>query len=150
MKICLISSSGGHYSQLCRLFALRESYSIIVVTEKTKYNNEDCNIDYYIPQVNRKKFSIIFKLPHLFFKSLFIFLKQKPDVVISTGALSTIPMCFLTKMFNKKLIFFESFAKIKSPTKTGKIIYKIADAFYVQWPEMLKFYPKGIYKGGIY
>lgn len=49
-----------------------------------------------------------------------------------------------------KVIFIESYAKINSPTITGKIVYKFADIFYVQWPEMLKFYPNGIYKGSLY
>ena len=50
----------------------------------------------------------------------------------------------------KKLIYIESFAKVTSPTETGKLLYKFADQFYVQWKPMLKFYPKAIYLGGIY
>ena len=82
--------------------------------------------------------------------TLKIFLREKPDVVISTGALVTIPICIIAKIFRKKLIFIESFAKINSPTLTGKLLYKFADQFYVQWKDMLKIYPKAIYKGGIY
>ena len=82
-----------------------------------------------------------------FFTSLKIFLKERPDFVISTGALATIPMCIIAKIFRKKVIFIESFAKVNSPTLTGKLIYKFADQFYVQWEDMLKVYPKGIYKG---
>ena len=83
-------------------------------------------------------------------KTLEIFFKEKPDVVISTGALATIPMCIIAKVFRKKIIFIESFAKINSPTLTGKLVYKLADQFYVQWEEMKKFYPNAICKGGIY
>ena len=54
------------------------------------------------------------------------------------------------KLTGGKVIFSESFAKIKSPTVTGQKVYKFADDFYVQWPEMLKFYPNAKYKGGIY
>ena len=82
--------------------------------------------------------------------TLKIFLREKPDVVISTGALVTIPICIIAKIFRKKLIFIESFAKINSPTLTGKLLYKFADQFYVQWKDMLNIYPKAIYKGGIY
>ena len=53
-------------------------------------------------------------------------------------------------MLGGRVIFIESFAKTKSPTMTGKLTYKFADEFYVQWPEMLKIYPKAKYKGGIY
>ncbi len=54
------------------------------------------------------------------------------------------------KFMGKKLIYIESFAKVTSPTETGKLLYKFADQFYVQWKPMLKFYPKAIYLGGIY
>ena len=53
-------------------------------------------------------------------------------------------------MLGKKLIYIESFAKVTSPTETGKLLYKFADQFYVQWKPMLKCYPKAIYLGGIY
>ena len=81
---------------------------------------------------------------------MLILLIEKPDVVITTGALSVIPLCVLSKVFKKKLIFIESFAKISSPTLTGKFLYKFADEFYIQWEELKKYYPKAIYKGGIY
>lgn len=44
----------------------------------------------------------------------------------------------------------EMFAKVTSPTETGKLLYKFADQFYVQWESMLSIYPKAIYLGGIY
>lgn len=57
---------------------------------------------------------------------------------------------FDRQAFQKKVIYIESFAKINSPTLTGRVMYKFADIFYVQWPEMLKVYPKAKYIGGIY
>lgn len=151
-KICLISSSGGHFEQLLMLRRLNSKYDIFVVTEKTKYNKNDKKIDYYVMQVNRKELLFFFKMIIIFFKSLFIFIKEKPDVVISTGVLSTIPMLCICKFFKKKVIYIESFAKINSPTLTGKLIYEnnIADQFYVQWSQMKEFYPNAIFKGGIY
>jgi beta-1,4-N-acetylglucosaminyltransferase len=151
-KICLISSSGGHFEQLLCLESLNKNYETFFVTEKTKYNKDDKKIKYFVKQVNRKELLFIPKMIIIFFKSLFIFIKEKPDIIISTGVLSTIPMLFIGHFFKKKVIYIESFAKINSPTMTGKLIYKkkIADQFYVQWESMLKFYPNAIYKGGIY
>ena len=76
--------------------------------------------------------------------------EEKPDVVITTGVLAMIPLCLIAKLFGKKLIYIESFAKVSSPTETGRFLYKFADRFYVQWKPMLQFYPKAIYLGGIY
>lgn len=151
-KICLISSSGGHFEQLLMLRKLNEKNDIFIVTEKTKYNVNDKKINYFVTQVNRKEILFIFKMILILFKSLYIFIKEKPDVIISTGVLAAIPMMFIGHFFKKKVIYIESFAKINSPTMTGNLIYKknIADQFYVQWESMLEFYPDAIYKGGIY
>lgn len=70
--------------------------------------------------------------------------------MITTGVLAMVPMAFWVKLTGGKLIYLESFAKVTSKTLSGKILYRIADRFYVQWEEMLKLYPKAIYKGGIY
>lgn len=151
-KICLISSSGGHFEQLLMLRKLSEDYDTFIVTEKTKYNKKDKKIKYYVSQVNRKEILFIFKMLLITIKSFFIFIKERPDVIISTGVLSAIPMLFIGHIFKKKVIYLESFAKISSPTMTGNLIYKkhIADQFYVQWESMKEFYPDAIYKGGIY
>ena len=37
LKICLISSSGGHFEQLKMLKQLKTKYDIYIVTEKTEY-----------------------------------------------------------------------------------------------------------------
>ena len=150
-KICLISSSGGHFEQLLCLRPLSEKNDVFIVTEKTKYNKKDKKIDHYVMQVNRKEPLFLIKMLGIFIKSLVIFFIEKPDVVISTGVLSAIPMLMIGHFFKKKVIYIESFAKITSPTMTGKLIYKkhIADRFYVQWESMKAFYPNAIYLGGI-
>ena len=83
-------------------------------------------------------------------KSVQIYLSEKPDVIICTGVLAMIPLCLFCKLMGKKLVYIESFAKVTSPTLSGQFLYKYADQFYVQWPEMKKFYPNAIYLGGIY
>lgn len=150
-KLCFAASSGGHYEQLLMLKPLMEKYKSFLVTEKTSYNSSvDEKKMYYMRQVNRKEKLFIFAMLINAFKSLFIFIKERPDVVITTGVLAMIPICILAKIFRKKLIYIESFAKITSPTETGKFLYKYADRFYVQWESMKEHYPGAIYLGGIY
>ncbi len=78
--------------------------------------------------------------------------KEKPDVIISTGALATVPFCIAGKLMKKKVIYIESFARVDSPSLTGKIMYKLklADLFIVQWVEMLQFFPKAVVGGRIF
>lgn len=150
-KVCFIASTGGHFEQLMMLKPLMDKYDSFIVTEKTGYSviKDDRKV-YYFNQVNRHEKAFIFKMIANAFISLNIFMKERPDVIISTGALATIPMCVLSKIFRKKVIFIESFAKVTSPTLTGKLIYKFADQFYIQWEQMREHYPDAIFKGGIY
>lgn len=151
MKICFAASAGGHYEQLIMLKPLMEKYDSFIVTEQTDYalKSKDKKI-YYVKQVNRKEKIFIWLMVQNMLLSLKIFFKEKPDIVICTGVLAMIPICLIAKIAGKKLIYIESFAKVTSPTKTGKLLYKFADQFYVQWKPMLEIYPKAIYLGGIY
>lgn len=147
-KICFISSSGGHLEQLQMLQPIMKTDSFII-TEKIDSIDMKVN-NYYLQQINRREILVIIKIILNAFKSLMIFVKEKPDIVICTGALSTIPFCVISKIFNAKLIYIESYAKVETASLTGKLMYRIADKFYVQWREMLNIFPKAIFKGGIY
>lgn len=151
-RLCLASSAGGHFMQLKQLFKMAEKYKYFIVTERnesSKALKNKYNIKYLVQQ-ERKNADIIIKLIINIIKSFFIVLIKRPEVIISTGAGATYFLCLFTKIFGGKVIFIESFAKIKTPTITGQKVYKFADVFYVQWEEMLQYYPKAQYKGGIY
>lgn len=151
VKLCFAASSGGHYEQLLMLKPLMEKYDSFVITEETIYKSKIKGQKmYYMKQVNRKEKSFVPRMISNTFRSLKIYRKERPDVVICTGVLAMIPMCLIAKLAGKKLIYIESFAKVTSPTETGKLLYKFADQFYVQWESMLSIYPKAIYLGGIY
>ena len=92
-KICFIASTGGHFEQLMMLKPLMNKYESFIVTEKTNYSVIKSNKVYYLRQVNRNEKKYIIEMIYNFFTSLKIFLKERPDFVISTGALATIPMC---------------------------------------------------------
>ncbi|MFI3227133.1 MAG: PssD/Cps14F family polysaccharide biosynthesis glycosyltransferase [Clostridia bacterium] len=150
-KVCLAASSGGHFEQLMMLEKIMLDYDCFVLTEKTSYNTKSNGQKfYYTLQVNRKEKLFLLKMVWIALQSLIVFAKERPDVVICTGVLAMIPMCMYAKIFGKKLIYIESFAKITSPTETGKLLYKFADQFYVQWESMKEIYPNAICLGGIY
>ena len=146
-KVCLISSSGGHYEQLSMLKPLGEKYDIFWVTEKTDYKG---NANYYLPQTGSNDKFLIFNLFIMGLKTVGIWLEEKPDVVISTGTLIAVPMCLLAKLLRKKVIYIETFARVNDCTRAGKLMYKIADLFLYQWEPLEKFYPNGVFGGSIY
>ena len=150
-KVCFAASSGGHFEQLSMLKPLMDEYDSFVVTEETAYKAtiKDEKM-YYLHHVNRKEWTMPIWMVVNAFKSLKMVMVEKPDVIITTGVLAVIPLCLLTKLFGGKLLYIESFAKVSSPTETGKFLYKFADQFYVQWEPMREFYPNAIYLGGVY
>lgn len=151
VKVLFAASSGGHYEQLMMLKPLMQKYDSVLVTEKTDYASGNGQMKtYYMRQINRKELLFIPKFIANTFRALRVIIKEKPDVMITTGVLAIVPLALLMKLFRKKLIYIESFAKITSKTLTGKMLYKRADRFYVQWEKMLELYPKAIFLGGIY
>ena len=146
-KICLISSSGGHFEQLKNLNKLNLKHDVFYVTEKTDYSIKS---DYYLPQTGLKDFLFPVKIIVILLKSIYIWIKEKPDFVISTGTMVALPMFFIAKIFRKKIIYIETFSRIYDGTKTGKLMYKYADLFIVQWESLLEIYPNAIYGGSLY
>ena len=82
------------------------------------------------------------------FQSLKHILKERPDLVISTGAGIAIPTILLCKYLLKaRIIFIESAANVINPSKTGKFIYKYSNLFLIQWNSLQPFYPKAVFCG---
>ena len=117
------------------------------MTLKSKYKSK---IDYLLTGNKDHMLRYIFVIPYNIIKSLVLFLKFKPDVVVTTGAHTAVAMCYIAKIFRKKVIYIESFANIETKTLTGRLVYPIADKFIVQWHSMLKLYPKAVYGGWIF
>ena len=152
-KVMFISSVGGHLTQMLQLEKLFHAYDYILITEKTdvtKNFNQKYNTEFLLYGSRQYLFSYLFKFIFNILKSFYLFFKYKPEVIITTGTHTAVPMCYIGWMFGKKIIFIESFAKRTSPTLSGKLVYPIATTFVVQWESMLKYYPKAQYWGWIY
>ncbi|MEW6295720.1 MAG: PssD/Cps14F family polysaccharide biosynthesis glycosyltransferase [Candidatus Diapherotrites archaeon] len=148
LKICLTCSAGGHLSEILQLKRIFSKYNHYFVTFK-RYDTEELKKNekaYFVERPGRNPLKFIVN----FFQSLVIFLREKPDLVISIGADVTVPTCYLAKLFGKKIIFIESFCRTKSPSLSGRLIYPIADLFIVQWEGLEKFYKKSVLGGPIF
>lgn len=84
-------------------------------------------------------------------KILYVFLKERPSLLFSTGAEIAIPAFYIGKfLFRTKLIYLECSAQVYAPSLTGRCVYAIADLFLVQWESLLKRYgPRATYAGGL-
>ena len=84
------------------------------------------------------------------FLAIKVLRKERPDLIISSGAAVAVPFFWLGKLFGAKLIYIEVFDRIDKPTMTGKMVYPIVDEFIVEWDEMKKVYPKAKNFGSIF
>ena len=149
MKIALVGSSGGH---LTHLYLLKKFWEIEdrfwVTFDKTDAKSilkEERFYPCYYPTNRNVKNTI--KNTILAFK---ILRKEKPDLIISSGAAVAVPFFWLGKLFGAKTVYIEIFDRIDKPTLTGKLVYPVTDKFIVQWEELKKVYPKAINLGGIF
>lgn len=154
-KVLFISSTGGHLSELMRLSPMFLKYNYFIITEKTKSNLGlreiyPKKVGFLVYGTKRRFLTYPFKLIYNSFKSLFYFIKFRPDVVVTTGTHTAGPMCCIAKLFRKKVVYIETLANSNTKTATGRLLYHIADLFIVQWEDMLKLYPKAKYGGWIY
>jgi len=82
-------------------------------------------------------------------KATQILLRERPDVIISTGGGEiAVPFCYIGKILGAKVIFIETLARMTTPSGGGKLVYPIADLFLVQWESLLKSYGNKAKYGG--
>ncbi len=153
-KVMFISSTGGHLNELLQLSPLFEKYDSYLITEKTKstisLKNKYKNVAYLVYGTKDHRFTYVFKFIFNCIKSLWLYLRIGPNVVVTTGTHTAVPICYIGKLFGSKIIFIETFANSKTKTLSGKLIYPIANKFIVQWESMKELYPKAKYGGWIY
>ena len=60
---------------------------------------------------------------------------ERPDVILSTGSGLAVPFFLVGRLLGCRLVYVESLSRVHSLSLSGRVIIRIADAFFVQWPE---------------
>lgn len=140
----VVGAGGGHLTE-----ALLATDGLIIprtiVTFRLPHTDSTlCNeICYYVVDPHKSLFKFLLNAV----QSLLIVLKVRPCVVINTGGGISIACSLFAKMLGAQLVFIESGARVRSPSRTGKFLYRFSDLFIVQWKSLLSFYPDAIYGG---
>jgi len=149
MKICLAFSSGGHFTEMQRVMKAFEGHDIFYATTKAR-STEVLQNTYYLKNTGgASNLLLFFYMIFISIQSLKIIIKERPNLIISTGADVTIPICFIGRLFRGKVIFIESICRIQDLSPSGKIVYPIANLFLVQWQNLSKKYSKAKYWGSV-
>ncbi|ETA74987.1 UDP-N-acetylglucosamine:LPS N-acetylglucosamine transferase [Ligilactobacillus equi DPC 6820] len=149
MKVCLVGSSGGHLTHLYMLKPFWQKHERLWVTfdkadARSLLQDEKVTPCYY--PTNRSLKALI-KNSFLAWRVL---RREKPDLIISTGAAVAVPFFVLGKLLGAKSIYVEVFDRIDQPTLTGRLVYPLADQIVVQWEEMKQVYPKATNLGSVF
>lgn len=149
MKIALVGSSGGHLTHLYMLKPFWQDKERFWVTfDKTDARSllkDEVMYPCYFP-TNRNVINLIRNT----FVAIRVLKKEKPDLIISSGAAVAVPFFYIGKLMGAKLIYIEVYDRIDKPTVTGRLVYPIVDKFIVQWEEQKKVYKKAINLGSIF
>lgn len=149
MKICFVCSSGGHLAHLHMLEPFWKDKDRFWVTfdkqdARSILKDEKVYPCYY--PTNRNILNLV-RNTCLAWKVL---RKEKPDLIISSGAAVAVPFFWLGRLMKCRNIYIEVFDRRDSPTLTGKLVYPVTDRFIVQWEEMKKVYPKAMNFGSLF
>lgn len=148
LKLCLAASAGGHLSQLLSLESVWKGHQVVCVSTGLMVQEKLQAIGktYIVGECNRehpiKTFGVMLKC-------LKIVWKERPSVILSTGAAAGFLMCFWGKLFGAKVIWVDSIANAEKLSMSGRMIRPFADLILSQWPDVAAKYPKVEYAGEV-
>jgi len=142
-NICIVSSCGGHLTEVRALRAAYERYAHFYVLNDRIVLPRDMERETYFIRHSERDWLFLINL----WEAWRILRRERPSMILSTGAGPVVPMALVGKLLKVPTIFIETFTRVTEPSLTGQIMYRLADKFFYQWKTLEKFYPKGIYGG---
>ena len=145
-KILLAATSGGHLTQILKLFEDLRDCEILIFSEKSSRASRSPYPFYQYRRVGSPFWTMVLA----FFPVLFVILKERPKWVISTGAECGAAAIIAGKLLFRKTMFIETASRYRTKTMAAKICYPLVDKFFVQHEESLAIYgTKAKYIGGV-
>jgi beta-1,4-N-acetylglucosaminyltransferase len=148
MKICLVCSHGGHFTETMQIMDAFAGHTIFFATYHSAREAEVSRLapSYFTDNIGTS----LWRMFRSIFWALKILLHERPDVILSLGAEIAIPFFYLGKLLGIRTIFIESWCRVEDLSKTARLVYPVADVFLVQWPQLLKVCgPKARYEGAV-
>lgn len=135
-RVLAISSGGGHWVQLLRLRPAFNDQNVAYVTVKRDYASDVPGCRFFV--INDATRWNKFGLFRLAIRLLFIFLRFRPHVVVSTGAACGYFALRFAKLMGARTIWVDSIANVEELSMTGRLVMPYADLLLTQWPELVR------------
>ncbi len=135
MKLCLVSSPGGHFSEMMQLQEAFTTHTHFFVTYRisTEREFDITRRTYFSDNIGTS----LIRMARAFGWALWILAREKPDVIVSTGAEIAIPFFFWSRPLKIRTVYIESWCRVDDLSRTGRLLYPLADIFLVQWAQLL-------------
>ena len=134
-RVLIVASPGGH---LLQMLALEPAWSdadrswVTLRSTDVEYLLRDEDVTYGYGPTPRDIGN--------FFRNLRlarrVLRERNPDVIISTGAGLALPFFLLGRLQRRRLVYVESITRVEKLALTGRLVYPLADAFFVQWESL--------------
>lgn len=150
LKICLAGSGGGHVRQLLDLAPVWSAHDYFFVTEDTALGASlaDEHRTYFVPHVavGQAKLGAPVRMVvgaiRSIFRSAGIIWKERPDVVISTGAGAVFFAVAWARLMGARTVVVESFARFDRPSIFSRVAAPWAHDMVIQSQALASYYPK--------
>ena len=148
LKIALVCSSGGHLFELLSLRPFWQEHDRFWVTfpgADTRFHLRDERVTWAFHPTNRNLKNFV----RNFFLALRLLRREKPDLILSTGAGVSVPFIYAGRLNGIPCLYLESLARVRTLSLSAKLVYPFANALLVQWPELAGKYRKAQYRGQV-
>ena len=146
MKVCVVSSCGGHLTEVRCLRPAYEAYDYFYVLNDKAILPADMEDRTYFIAHSERDWKSLLNL----WEAFQILRKEKPDVILSMGAGPVVPFAIVGRLlFRTRVVFVETFTRVDYPSMTGRIMYRLSHEFYYQGRRLERFFPGGKYVGGL-
>lgn len=134
MRVLAIASAGGHWVQLLRLTPAFRDQDISFVSTDPKFGTTVKDYAFFsVPDANqRDKFQLI----RCFLRVSKIVIRERPRVIITTGAAPGLMGIIIGRFVGAKTIWIDSIANAEKISLSGKIAAYFANRVYTQWENL--------------
>ncbi len=146
MKVCVVSSCGGHLTEVREFKAAYERCAHFYVLNDRAVLPDDMKKRTYFISHSERDWRILLNI----YEAFVILKREKPSVILSTGAGPVVPFALIGRwFFQSHIIFVETFTRVGRPSLAGRIMYWLAHDFFYHWPSQSRYFPKGTHGGPI-
>ena len=142
-RTCWVYSPGGHLAELERATAgirFTDLYHVTFASGRTPAPGERVHL---ICHPRRRPGRTLLNLA----QSLRVLLKERPALILSTGADVAVPTLILGRLLGAEVVFVETGGTLE-PSLTGRLVYPFCHLFVVPWPEKLAAFPRAVLASG--